>query len=51
MVAIACPERFVVGLDISDSAIKKAEEVMQFFGSFFFCKVQYLSKTKLNGKS
>ncbi|RVW70205.1 putative thiol methyltransferase 2 [Vitis vinifera] len=26
VVAIACPERFVVGLDISDSAIKKAKE-------------------------
>ena len=27
MVAIACPERHVVGLDISDIAIKKAVEV------------------------
>lgn len=27
MVAIACPERYVVGLDISDSAIKTAIEV------------------------
>ena len=28
VVTIACPERFVVGLDISDSAIKKAKEVI-----------------------
>lgn len=27
MVAMASPERYVVGLDISDIAIKKAEEV------------------------
>ena len=27
MAAIACPERYVVGLDISDIAIKKAVEV------------------------
>ncbi|XP_002275789.3 probable thiol methyltransferase 2 [Vitis vinifera] len=27
VVTIACPERFVVGLDISDSAIKKAKEL------------------------
>ncbi|XAR64536.1 Methyl halide transferase [Bertholletia excelsa] len=26
VVAIACPERFVVGLDIADKAIKKAKE-------------------------
>ncbi|KAG8661504.1 hypothetical protein MANES_01G010300v8 [Manihot esculenta] len=27
VVAIACPERYVVGLDVSDKAIKKAEEL------------------------
>lgn len=27
MVAIASPERYVVGLDIADNAIKKAREV------------------------
>lgn len=26
MVAIACPERYVVGLDISENAIKKATD-------------------------
>ena len=30
MVAIACPERYVVGLDISDRAINKAIEVRAF---------------------
>nr|CAN68137.1 hypothetical protein VITISV_035654 [Vitis vinifera] len=32
VVTIACPERFVVGLDISDSAIKKAKEISDHAG-------------------
>jgi methylase of polypeptide subunit release factors len=27
VVALACPERFVIGLDISDMAVKKAKQV------------------------
>lgn len=36
VVAIACPERYVVGLDVSDKAIKKAEEVREACRHFIF---------------
>ena len=32
VVAIAGPERYVVGLDISETAIEKAQEVLDFYG-------------------
>ncbi|KAF2298268.1 hypothetical protein GH714_020969 [Hevea brasiliensis] len=32
VVAIACPERYIVGLDISEKAIKKAEEIDDHIG-------------------
>ena len=29
--AIACPERYVIGINISDKATKKAKEVRMFY--------------------
>ncbi|KAK9288702.1 hypothetical protein L1049_017165 [Liquidambar formosana] len=46
VVAIACPERFVVGLDISDSAIKKAKELSSLLPNanyFTFQKVDFFT--------
>lgn len=37
VVAIACTERHVVGMDISDNAIKKAIEVRIVSVCFFHC--------------
>ncbi|XP_058009817.1 probable thiol methyltransferase 2 isoform X2 [Hevea brasiliensis] len=46
VVAIACPERYIVGLDISEKAIKKAEELSSSFPNancFKFLRADFFS--------
>lgn len=46
MVAIACAERHVVGLDVSDNAIKKAIEVRMVL--VFFSSINHVESSQLS---